>query len=120
MPHLTLEHSGNLDAFDAPVLLLKLNRTLAASGHFREVEIKSRVVRQDCFLVGTQPERRAYVHARLALLQGRSAETKAELSQSLLRVLKDHWEGYAAQQLQLCVEIQEIERDSYARADVGS
>ncbi len=119
MPHLTLEYSGNLRFPNPPALLLKLNQALVASGQFGEIEIKSRALRQDDFMVGTQPEGRAYLHAKLALLQGRDQDTKNALGQSLLEVLKQHWAGYDAQQLQLCVEIQEIERPSYARHDVG-
>ena len=44
MPHLTLEYSANLDGFDAGATLRALNAVLAASGHFDELDIKSRAL----------------------------------------------------------------------------
>jgi 5-carboxymethyl-2-hydroxymuconate isomerase len=119
MPHLTIEYSDNLPQFDAQETLLALNTTLAASGQFEEVDIKSRAIRLDTFLVGTSPLDRAFVHAKLAILSGRSVETKQALSNRLLAALQAACAWPATLQVQLCVEVQEIERQSYAKASIG-
>jgi 5-carboxymethyl-2-hydroxymuconate isomerase len=119
MPHLTLEYTDNLPQFDAGNALLELNKVLVASGLFEEIDIKSRAVRLDTFLVGTSPNGRSFAHAKLAILSGRSTQTKHELSESLLKLLKQVCEVPADSHVQLCVEIQDIERESYAKASIG-
>jgi 5-carboxymethyl-2-hydroxymuconate isomerase len=116
MPHLTLEYTHNLNALDAAGLLPALNAALVESGQFDEFDIKSRAVRLDCFAVGTSSEPRAFVHARLALLSGRTPAIKADLSRRLLEVLQARCQPVAGLRIQLCAEILDIDRDSYAKA----
>jgi 5-carboxymethyl-2-hydroxymuconate isomerase len=119
MPHLTLEYSNNLPQFDADAALLAMNQTLLASGQFEEVDIKSRAIPMGSFLIGTSHTGRAFVHAKLALLSGRSVEIKQEISQNLLDTLQAVCDWPQALQVQLCVEVQEIERQSYAKMSIG-
>ncbi|RDU96519.1 5-carboxymethyl-2-hydroxymuconate Delta-isomerase [Trinickia dinghuensis] len=119
MPHLTLEYSDNLPQFDIDGMLLDLNKTLVASGYFDEIDIKSRAVRLGTFLVGTEVEGRGFVHVKLALLSGRSTEAKRALSESLLRVLEHAQEPTDGVHVQLCVEIQEIDRETYVKASIA-
>lgn len=119
MPHLTIEYTDNLPQFDVSGTLLALNKALVASGHFEELDIKSRAIRIDTFLVGTSPDDRAFLHAKLAILSGRSTQVKHELSESLLSVLKETQEWPAKTHVQLCVEVQEIEREAYAKSFIG-
>ncbi len=119
MPHLTLEHTRNLVAFDAKALLWQLNAALVASGHFEEIDVKSRAVPLDTFAVGTEPSlERAFVHVRLAILSGRPEAVKRELSEQLLAVLQTGTAWPAGLHVQLCVEVQEIDRPSYAKASI--
>lgn len=119
MPHLTIEYTDNLPQFDADQALLALNQALVASGQFEEeVDIKSRAVRLHAFLVGTAPIGRAFVHAKLAILSGRSIETKQALSKDLLGALHTVCVWPPGLYVQLCVEVQEIERASYAKMAV--
>jgi 5-carboxymethyl-2-hydroxymuconate isomerase len=120
MPHLTLEHTNNLPGFPAASALRELNDALIASGYFEEADIKSRVYRLDTFLVGASPNARGFVHVRLSILSGRSDETKRALSGSLLQVLKDRCAPTESVQVQLSVEVQEIERGSYAKVAVAA
>jgi 5-carboxymethyl-2-hydroxymuconate isomerase len=119
MPHLTIEYTDNLPQFNANEALEALNKTLVASGQFEEIDIKSRAIRISTFLVGTSPDDRAFVHVKLAILSGRSIQIKHELSESLLLVLKAMCEWPAKTHVQLCVEVQEIERESYSKSFVG-
>lgn len=119
MPHLTLEYSANLKAFDAAATLLALNESLAASGHFAvEIDIKSRCVRRDAFLVGTSSEPRAFVHATLSILSGRTPETRRALSERVLSVLKARCGAPSGVRLQLSAQVVEIEGESYAKVSI--
>ena len=118
MPHLTIEYTDNIPHFNARSTLIELNKVLVASNQFEEIDIKSRAVKFETYVIGTAPDARAFVHAKLAILSGRSNETKRELSGSLLLTLKQICEWPANVNVQLCVEIQEIERESYTKAMV--
>lgn len=119
MPHLTLEYTANLQGFDARKVLLTLNQTLVASGQFEERDIKSRAIPLETFVIGTTPGDRSFVHVVLAILSGRTDETKRQISESLLQILNKVVEQPTDSHLQLCVEIQEIHRASYAKASIG-
>jgi 5-carboxymethyl-2-hydroxymuconate isomerase len=120
MPHLTVEYTRNLSGIDMPALLLKLNQALAACGQFEEErDIKSRGLALDHFLVGSSADPRGFVHAKLAILSGRTEVVKRQLSEQLLDVLKAHVPCPHFMDLQLCVEIQEISRAVYAKAVVS-
>jgi len=116
MPHLTVEYTDNLLEFDARSVLMKLNLVLVASGQFEAADIKSRAIPLDTFLVGTSPAGHAFVHIKLALLSGRLPQTKQLLSESLLLELKNTCQVAIGTSLQLCVEILDIDRASYAKA----
>ncbi|MQR01516.1 5-carboxymethyl-2-hydroxymuconate Delta-isomerase [Glaciimonas soli] len=119
MPHLTLEYTDNLHQFNADNALLELNKTLVASGHFDEIDIKSRAVRLGTFLVGTSPQDRGFAYVKLAIMSGRSTQTKRELSESLLRILKQVCGAPTNSNVQLCVEVQDIVRESYTKTSIG-
>lgn len=119
MTHLTLEYTDNLPQFDAAGTLQALNEALVASGHFDEIDIKSRAVRLDTFLVGTAHAGRGFASVRLAILSGRPTEVKQALSASLLHVLKQRPGSPAGMHVQLCVEILEIDRETYAKASLA-
>ncbi|MCV2360305.1 5-carboxymethyl-2-hydroxymuconate Delta-isomerase [Paucibacter sp. TC2R-5] len=120
MPHLTLEYTSNLPLFKAADALLALNKLLLNSGEFEALDIKSRAIRLDTYLVGTHvsnhPDNEAFVHVKLALLSGRSAQLKQTLSAGLLQVLEQACAWPKTQSVQLCVELQDIERASYAKS----
>lgn len=120
MPHLTLEYTDNLLSFNAGHALNELNHVLIESGKFKEIDIKSRAIRLDTFLVGTSTEERGFVHVKLAMMSGRSNQTKVELSDSLLAALTGVCELPANMHVQLCVEILDIDRESYAKTSLDS
>ena len=115
MPHLTLEYTANLDAFDPSAVLDSLNRTMADSGLFDEADIKSRALGLEAFRVGTAATPRAFVHAKLSLMPGRSLEAKKQLSASLLAALSPRVKAAPGTELQLCVELFEIDQSTYAK-----
>lgn len=88
------------------------------SGEFAEADIKSRAVALACVAVGTAEEPRGFVHARLAIMSGRSVAVKKVLSQSLLEALHSLCRA-EGMRVQLCVEICDIDRETYAKAAVA-
>jgi 5-carboxymethyl-2-hydroxymuconate isomerase len=121
MPHLHMEYTANLTDLNADVALMRLNNTLVGSGQFAaEFDIKSRAVKVETFKVGTALAERAFVHVKLALLSGRSAEIKKQLSESLLAVVRDLCEWPSSIEVQLCVEILDIDRDSYSKTAINN
>ncbi|NBA95863.1 5-carboxymethyl-2-hydroxymuconate Delta-isomerase [Pseudomonas sp. R5(2019)] len=122
MPHLHLEYTDNLPQLNADSILQRLNHALVASGQFgNEADIKSRAVKLECFRVGTRPEERAFIHVKLAILSGRSPEVKKQVSESLLAVLTESLQWPEALEIQLCVEVLDIDRDSYTKTSfIGS
>ena len=117
MPHLTVEYSANLNL--PADTLHRLNQTLIQSGHFEPLDIKSRAHRQDNFLIGTQTDGQAFVHAKLAIMQGRSPAIKAQIAAQLLNALEACMVNQPSPATQLCVEIIEIDNASYAKKVVG-
>jgi 5-carboxymethyl-2-hydroxymuconate isomerase len=115
-----MEYTANLTDLNADVALMRLNNTLVASGQFAaEFDIKSRAVKVETFKVGTALAERAFVHVKLALLSGRSAQIKKQLSESLLAVVQDLCEWPSGIEVQLCVEILDIDRDSYSKTAIS-
>lgn len=120
MPHLHMEYTANLPQLNADVALIRLNNTLVASGQFAaEFDIKSRAVKIETFKVGTAMGERAFVHVKLALLSGRSPQIKKQLAESLLAVVQDLCEWPADIDVQLCVELLDIDRDSYTKTAIS-
>lgn len=120
MPHVHMEYTNNLPGLNADLALIRLNNTLVASGQFAaEYDIKSRAVKVETFKVGTALGERAFVHVKLALLSGRSAEIKKQLSESLLAVVQDLCEWPTGVEVQLAVEILDIDRESYAKIAIN-
>ena len=115
MPHLTLEFTNNLSGFDAQKALLHMNKALFGSGHFDEADIKSRAIAFDCFVIGTSPENRAFIHAKLAVLSNRPPAVRQALSAMLLQELSGLLPEQPGLHVQVCVEILEIERDTYSK-----
>ena len=116
MPHLIVEYSQNLDTFPEAQALIELNEAVTASPEFPdESELKSRFVLVDSFAIGTLPSQRAFVHAQLHLLSGRTPEAKKDLSARIAEVLRRLSPRPAGVLVQLSVEIVDMDRGSYVK-----
>lgn len=118
MPHLTLEYTDNLAPFDARVALLAMNRVLLASGQFEEADIKSRALRLDSYVIGTLALPRGFVHVELAMLDGRSLAMRRQLAADLLKALRQSGDWPPRIDVQCSVDIQEMNRSSYAKTAI--
>ncbi len=116
MPHLTVEYSGNLPHFPEAETLSALNATLCAHPEVQdEADLKTRFVVADSFEIGTAPANRAFVHAQLRLLSGRTPEAKKDLSGRIAAVLRDLTPRPQGVMVQLSVEVVDMDRSSYAK-----
>jgi 5-carboxymethyl-2-hydroxymuconate isomerase len=117
MPHCILEASANLlDQPDWAGLLREVNGTLAATGLFKEADIKSRFLRHEVFVIGDGAPDQAFLTLNVQILGGRSDEVKARLGEALLPVLtKAFPRTLAGMKCSLTVQITDIHRPSYRR-----
>lgn len=116
MPHLVIEHSRNLGDFPFERIVPALNHSVTASPEILdEADLKTRVVAHDRFRVGNEAEGRAFVHAQLRLMAGRSPEAKKDLAERIAVVLRAELPRPAGLMLQLSVEIVDMDRGSYVK-----
>ncbi len=120
MPHLVLEYSANVpDQTDFRRVLLDLHEVLTASGLFEKKDIKSRAVRHDVFAVADGAGDRSFVALSIAILDGRSDEVKATLSEAALDVLVRAFPKLVAGgRGAISVEIRDLHRVSYRRVRI--
>ena len=115
MPHLTVEYTSNLAQIRNSDILLHLNQAALASGQFGELDVKSRLIEHDSFLIGTAQTGQAFVFVRAAILSGRTSEIKRDLSDRFLNVLKNEFTWPTDLNVQLCVENVDMDRDAYSK-----
>ena len=116
MPHLIVEYSQNLAGFPEAQALTELNQAVTSSPEvLDEADLKSRFVLVDSFEIGTAPANRAFVHAQLRLLSGRTPEAKKDLSERVAEVLRRLSPKPAGVMVQLSVEIVVMDRGSYVK-----
>ena len=116
MPHLVVEYSGNLPHFPEAETLAELNAALCAHPEIQyEADLKTRFVVADSFEIGTSPRQRAFVHAQLRLLSGRSPQAKRELAESTAAVLRARAPRPQGVMVQLSVEVVDMDRGSYVK-----
>ncbi|MFY3384937.1 5-carboxymethyl-2-hydroxymuconate Delta-isomerase [Paracidovorax sp. MALMAid1276] len=116
MPHLTIEYSANLARYPEADTLTALNAALCAHPQVQdEADLKTRFIATSSFEIGTAPAHRAFVHAQLRVLSGRTPEAKKELSDIIAAVLRERTPRPAGVMVQLSVEIVDMDRGSYAK-----
>jgi 5-carboxymethyl-2-hydroxymuconate isomerase len=117
MPHCILEASANLlDQPDWAGLLREVNGTLAATGLFKVADIKSRFRSHEVFAIGDGAADQAFVTLNVQILDGRTDEVKARLSEALLPLLARAFpRTLAGMKCSLTVQITDIHRPSYRR-----
>lgn len=119
MPHFVLHHSANLSDLDVNRCLAAVNAALAKSGHFEEIDIKSRAFQAEQFLVGVEASGRAFVAGTLAVLTGRSNDTKREMGEIALRALVSCIPATPGLHIQVSVDVVELQRETYAKAVIA-
>lgn len=116
MPHLTVEYSANLSGYPEAETLAELNAAVCSHREVAdEADLKSRILRVERYEIGTAPAQRAFVHAQLRLLSGRTPEAKKELTERIAQVLRARTPRPEGVLVQLSVEIVDMDRPSYVK-----
>jgi 5-carboxymethyl-2-hydroxymuconate isomerase len=118
MPHLVIDYTCNLPAVpDFARLFAELHDALSATGEVEESHLKSRAVALQDFWIGDGSDPAAvFVHIKLHLLTGRSAAVKQRLVMAMRPIVAAHFaQSLAMRNCQLCIEIIDIDRETYAK-----
>ncbi|SFB68636.1 5-carboxymethyl-2-hydroxymuconate isomerase [Polaromonas sp. OV174] len=116
MPHLIVEYSNNLTGLPQAQLLQELNQAVASSPEvLNETDLKTRLLAVEHFEIGTAPTARAFVHAQLRLLSGRTPEVKKDLAARIAAVLRRLTPKPEGVMVQLSVELVDMDRGSYVK-----
>ncbi len=117
MPHLVVEYSANCpDQPDFQEIFDGMHTTLVELGICPLTAIKSRVHRLEEFRVANGSKQNVFVHLSVALLPGRSAESKSQLAQSLFAKLKSGFPRTLAESPHsVTLEIRELDGSSYQK-----
>ncbi|SEO26504.1 5-carboxymethyl-2-hydroxymuconate isomerase [Actinacidiphila rubida] len=118
MPHLTVEYSANTaGSFDPRSLAEDLHQAVVTIAGGRAGGCKTRFVRQDEVYIADGSPHYAMVHLEIALLSGRTAETKRALSAAAIDLLRRHVAPMPRFEVQCSVDIRDLDGDAYARHD---
>jgi 5-carboxymethyl-2-hydroxymuconate isomerase len=122
MPHVTLEHTDNLDSPpDFDELFARVHAVLAEVGGIRMDNCKSRAIRLDRYFVGDGSGIQRFVHLDVRFLEGREIAIKQEIGRRLLSILKERFAAaLKAHDVQITVEIRDIERSMYFKIPEGT
>ena len=66
-------------------------------------------------MIGLNDPTQAYIHAKVSLLTGRSLDVQQQISKLLLKTLEQQLQKYAQFNLQICVEILEMQKNTYSK-----
>ncbi|ENW96181.1 5-carboxymethyl-2-hydroxymuconate Delta-isomerase [Acinetobacter sp. NIPH 298] len=118
MPHIIANYSANLTSLDQQKLLKQVNTALSETALFSANDIKSRIFKDEVFLIGLGETQEAYIHLKLYLLSGRTEQQKKTLGDSLLAILeqKTYMKAEIGSPIQLCVEVIDMPREHYFKA----
>ena len=116
MPHIHLEYSANIENLDTKPILLALNQALVHGAYVSCAnDVKSRAICQQEYVIGLNDPTQAYMHAKVSLLTGRSLDVQQQISKLLLKTLEQQLQKYAQFNLQICVEILEMQKNTYSK-----
>ena len=120
MPHLHLEHTGDIpESILSHDLLRRLHQIVHQRIGVPLANCKGRVLRLDSFLVGDGPCDQSFVHLRIRFLEGRSVEARRALGRDLLEHLKESLET-SGRTPQITVSVEELARDFYFKHPPGT
>jgi len=122
MPQITLEYTDNVrDTVDFDLLFMKLHEILSEVAGIRIGNCKSRAVKLSDYLVGAGDADAAFVHLEVAILEGRSLETRQEMGRRMLEALRGAYAGTLAElALQITVEVRDLQKALYFKIPEGT
>lgn len=115
MPQITVERSPHLDHVDWEEVALALHPLVVETAAAKLEACKTRVLRSEGEAVGGEKDDHAIVNVTIALLAGRSEETKAKLTEAVVELLGKHIGPADGLTVHLSAEVRDLDA-SYAKA----
>ncbi len=110
MPQITIDYSAPLaDAFDRKGFVLALHAVVVETAAAKIEACKTRFRRTEDIVIGTEADGHALVHVTVALLSGRTDETKAALTGATLEVLRAHVKPADGVTLHASAEVRDLD-----------
>ncbi|MFF5978595.1 5-carboxymethyl-2-hydroxymuconate Delta-isomerase [Streptomyces olindensis] len=117
MPQITVDYSADLaDDLDRPGFAKALHEATVEIAAARPPACKTRFRRTEDIVVGPEAEGHAHVHVHIALLPGRTDETKARLTEAALELLRTHLKAPTGVVLHASAEVRELDA-SYRKSE---
>ncbi|MEU3886914.1 5-carboxymethyl-2-hydroxymuconate Delta-isomerase [Streptomyces sp. NPDC029041] len=115
MPQITVDYSADLaDGFDRPGFAKALHEATVEIAAAKPPACKTRFRPTEDIVVGPETEGHAHVHVHIALLAGRTDETKARLTEAALELVRNHVKPAAPLALHASAEVRDLD-PSYAK-----
>lgn len=121
MPHIRLEYSDDLTPLpDFPTVFAQVHTVLHATAAAAIANTKSRAISVDGY-VGDGDQDNAFVHLSIELMEGRSTEVRAEVSEQCLAIVEEAFSSAGAgRNLQITVAVSDLERATYRKIPRGT
>ncbi|MET9389013.1 5-carboxymethyl-2-hydroxymuconate Delta-isomerase [Streptomyces sp. NPDC006624] len=115
MPQITVDYSADLaDGFDRPGFAKALHEATVEIAAAKPPACKTRFRPTEDIVVGPETRGHAHVHVHIALLAGRTDDTKARLTQAALDLLRTHLSPAGGVALHASAEVRDLD-PSYAK-----
>ncbi len=113
MPHFVIEYSANLEPdVDLRAVVDAVHRTAVESGLFKVGGIRVRTLRHDLYKVGDGNPENAFLHVRVAILEGRSVENRERLGNAAIAAVDAELaKAHKKRGIALSVEVGEIDHN---------
>ncbi|MEU3460029.1 5-carboxymethyl-2-hydroxymuconate Delta-isomerase [Streptomyces sp. NPDC006733] len=116
MPHIAVDYSATLtDTFDRQGFAQALHPLVAKIADAQVSGCKTRFRPLDEIVISDGGPGEAMIHIQVALLDGRTPETKQELSSGVLALAREHTAETPGLTVHTSVEIRDLDRASYVR-----
>ncbi|MFC8422566.1 5-carboxymethyl-2-hydroxymuconate Delta-isomerase [Streptomyces sp. NPDC057236] len=110
MPQITVDYSERLaDGFDRPAFARDLHTAVVDIAAAKPPACKTRFRRTEDPVVGPDTDGHALVHVHIALLPGRSDETKARLTETALELLRQYVKPAEGARLHASAEVRDLD-----------
>jgi len=109
MPNITVEFSSALDHVDWSGFARELHPVIVETAAARLEACKTRTLRTEDDVVGAGGEGHAIVNVSIAMLAGRTDETKARLTEATLELLRKYLEPSDGRALHVSAEVRDLD-----------
>ncbi|GAA2660380.1 isomerase [Streptomyces vastus] len=110
MPQITVDYSVPLgDAFDRKGFALALHTMVVETAAAKPEACKTRFRPTEDLVIGAEADGHALVHVAVALLPGRTEETKAALTERTLELLRAHVKPAGGITLHASAEVRDLD-----------